>query len=200
MYIFWWFPIKKYVTVVVSAYKLLFTNGNTVVHITNSPNDTCLIRALCRVVDKMCEWSLIWTNIYHLYNILSSGSHKKQTSVICSLLIENGVFVKSSQITLQTPESCDSSLSVFSTCAIAHVTCLPTKLLGESGQQITLALWPCDWISRLLLTLGSRTCQTTSGHIDHQMSSPVGRLAMIARLVHSLIICCHFETILRVFL
>ena len=40
----------------------------------------------------------------------------------------------------------------------------------------------------------------TSGHIDHQMSSPVGRLAMIVRLADSLIICCHFETILTVFL
>ena len=30
------------------------------------------------------------------------------------------------------------------------------------------------------------------------MSSPVGRLAMIVRLADSLIICCHFETILTV--
>ena len=44
---------------------------------------------------------------------------------------------------------------------IAHVTCLPTKLLGESVQQITLALLPRGWISFLLLTLGSLTFQTT---------------------------------------
>ena len=40
----------------------------------------------------------------------------------------------------------------------------------------------------------------TSGHIDHEMSSPVVRLAMIVRLADSLIICCHFKTILTVFL
>ena len=40
----------------------------------------------------------------------------------------------------------------------------------------------------------------TSGHIDHQMSSPVGHLAMIVRLADSLIICCHFDTIVTVFL
>ena len=36
----------------------------------------------------------------------------------------------------------------------------------------------------------------TSGHIDHQMSSPVGRTAMIVRQVDSQINCCLFETIL----
>ena len=35
---------------------------------------------------------------------------------------------------------------------VVLVTCLPTKLLGESGQQITLALLPRGWISFLLLT------------------------------------------------
>ena len=40
----------------------------------------------------------------------------------------------------------------------------------------------------------------TSGHSDHQMSSPVVRTATIVRLADSLIICCYFETILRVFL
>ena len=44
---------------------------------------------------------------------------------------------------------------------IAHVTCLPTKLLGESGQQITLAFLPSGWISVLLLILGPPTFQIT---------------------------------------
>ena len=44
--------------------------------------------------------------------------------------------------------------SRLATRVIAHVTCLPTKLLGESGQQITLAFLPSGWISVLLLTLG----------------------------------------------
>ena len=37
------------------------------------------------------------------------------------------------------------------------MTCLLTKLLGESGQQITLAFLPSGWISFLLLTLGPPT-------------------------------------------
>ena len=51
----------------------------------------------------------------------------------------------------------------------------------------------------LILPDGDQTFET-SGHIDHQMSSPVGRLATIVRLADSLIICCHFETIVTVFL
>ena len=53
---------------------------------------------------------------------------------------------------------CHSRLA---TRVIAHVTCLPTKLLVESGQQITLAFLPSGWISVLLLTLGPPTFQIT---------------------------------------
>ena len=54
-----------------------------------------------------------------------------------------------------------SFYSRLATRVIAHVTCLPTKLLGESGQQITLVFLPSCWISVLLLTLGPPTFQIT---------------------------------------
>ena len=44
---------------------------------------------------------------------------------------------------------------------ILDVTCLPMKLLSESGQQITLAHLPSSGISFLLLILGPPTFQIT---------------------------------------
>ena len=54
--------------------------------------------------------------------------------------------------------ACDGlSYSRLATHVIAHVTCLPTKLLGESGQQITLSFLPSGWISHFCLIIDTRT-------------------------------------------
>ena len=53
--------------------------------------------------------------------------------------------------------------TLVATCGLLWPTCemFAGKLLGESGQQITLALLPSGWISFLLLTLGPPTLQIT---------------------------------------
>ena len=101
------------------------------------------------MIEDRCSISLakmLALYIYHLVYVMKTGT--KQT--------------RSFTLTVCPKFKVDTVInSRLATRVIAHVTCLPTKLLGESGQQIALAFLPSGWISVLLLTLGPPTFQIT---------------------------------------
>ena len=89
----------------------------------------------------------------------SLSSNRKSVSIVLTMLKARSLAAL--DIGIMTNASITFANSRLAHRVIAHVTCLPTKLLGESGQQITLAFLPSGWISVLLLILGPPTFQIT---------------------------------------